>query len=457
MAVTLYNTLTSRKEEFVPIHKGKVSMYHCGPTVYDSVHIGNLRTATFNDLLRRMFEFSGYKVQQVMNITDIDDKTLRRSKAEGISLEELTQKYEKKFFDDVSTLHILRPHNVLRATEHIEEMVKIIGMLLEKDIAYATKDGVYMSIGKVKNYGELAHLTTKDIIGAPTGHERIASDEYEKENPRDFALWKFHCEDDGKVYWHAPFGKGRPGWHIECSAMAHKAIGPTVDIHTGGADLLFPHHTNEIAQSESAFETKFVNYWMHGGMMNMNDEKMSKSKGNIFKLDDLLEEKIAPLAYRFWLLQAHYRTQVNFKLEALRGAQQALIRFIHTYISLPEGGTIDENYKEKFLSLIQDDLNMPEALALAFELLKDPNVKPEDKKATLRDFDQVFGINFDTFTGIDQGANEKIPQEIEVLASLREEARNAKEWDKADALRKEINERGYEIKDEDKGYSVRKM
>ncbi|MEK7166471.1 MAG: cysteine--tRNA ligase, partial [Patescibacteria group bacterium] len=275
MALKLYNTLSGKIEEFNPIEPPKVKLYECGPTVYNVAHIGNLRTYITNDILRRTLEYNGFKVNQVMNITDVDDKTIRRSHDEKTSLKELTSKYEKIFLSDIEQLNILRPTSLLRATENIEGMVQLIEKLLRDGAAYKSANGIYFDIFKAKNYGRLANLKIED-----SAVSRIISDEYDKENPRDFALWKFRTKEDGEVFFEAPFGAGRPGWHIECSSMAMNALGETLDIHTGGHDLIFPHHTNEIAQSETATGKQFSRFWIHGGFVNMGSDKMSKSLGN---------------------------------------------------------------------------------------------------------------------------------------------------------------------------------
>ncbi len=452
MKIHIHNTLTSKKEEFIPLVEHKVGMYNCGPTVYDTVHIGNLRTNLLYDIVRRVFEYNDYLVTQVMNTTDIDDKTIKRSQTEKKSLLELTRHYETLFLADIHALNILTPHRLLRATDHIKEMLEMIAMLLEKDIAYITKDGVYFSIGLFKNYGDLAKIKLTDKV-----QERIANDEYEKENPRDFALWKFYSPEDGDVVYEAPFGKGRPGWAIECSAMSTWALGSTIDIHAGGTDLIFPHHTNEIAQSEAATDKKFVNYWIHGAFMNVNDEKMAKSKGNFLKLADLEEAGISPLAYRYWLLTSHYRAQVNFSLDAVKAAQTAYIRFVEAFMRLHEVDhehvhATDRNYGQEFLAKINDDFNMPEALALAWELIKDHNIEAKKKLALLLDFDKVFGLGLNVVRDM----KEPVPMEITVLAEERENARKNKEWDKADALRKEIEARGFEVKDTGESFELSK-
>lgn len=450
MLLHIHNTLTSEKEEFKPLIQNKVSIYNCGPTVYDSAHIGNFRTFMTDDIVRRVFEYNGYFVTQVMNITDIDDKTIGRSQKEKISLEQLTRHYETLFLADIHTLNILTPHRVLRATDHIKEMIEMIAMLLEKDIAYISRDGVYFSIGLYKDYGKLAKIKLTDKV-----QERIQNDEYEKENPRDFALWKFYSPEDGDVVYEASFGKGRPGWHIECSAMATWALGPTIDIHTGGIDNIFPHHTNEIAQSESATDKKYVDYWIHTAFMNVNDDKMSKSKGNFLKLADLEEAGISPLAYRYWLLTSHYRSQINFSLDAVKAAQTAYIRFVESFVRLGEVThehvhANDRNYRTEFLEKINDDFNMPEALALAWELIKDHNVEAKKKRELLLDFDKVFGLGLNVAANIQT----EIPAEITALAEAREEMRKNKKWDEADAMRKEIESRGFEIKDVDGSFKL---
>lgn len=450
MTIELYNTLSEKKETFTPSKKGVVSMYQCGPTVYDTAHIGNLRTYVFNDIVRRVFEYNGFDVDQVMNITDIDDKTIKKSQAEKKSLHEVTTYYESLFLNDLKALNILIPKKILRATEHIPAMIEMIEKLLVQGTAYKASDGIYFSITKSADYGKLAHIEKRNETV-----ERIANDEYDKENPRDFALWKFHTPEDDDVFFDAPFGKGRPGWHIECSAMSMEALGETIDVHTGGTDLIFPHHTNEIAQSEAVTHKTFVRYWLHGAFMNVNDEKMAKSKGNFLKLADLQEVSISPLAFRFWLLSAHYRTQINFTVEAVKAAQTALIRLIEHFAELGDAtGVVNALYKERFTNFINNDFDMPQAVALAFELMKDKTLSPEDKRATMLHFDTIFGLNLSL---LDMTATEDIPAEVSALADAREEARKAKEFEKADALRQEILSRGFEVKDTPSGPKIVKM
>ena len=446
MDIKLHNTLSRSIETFKPLKKGEVSMYTCGLTVYDTGHIGNFRSFLLSDLLRRMFEYNGYAVNQVINVTDVDDKTIKRSRAEGMSLSELTGKYEKLWLLGMQSMNNLLPTHVIRATDSIPEMIALTQTLLDKGAAYKADDGVYMKISEVKNYGALAHLDLSAV-----SKERVANDEYDKENIRDFALWKFHTPEDGDVAWDAPFGRGRPGWHIECSAMVMKLLGPTIDVHTGGQDLVFPHHTNEIAQSETATGKQFVRYWVHGAFMNVSSEKMSKSKGNFVKLETLVDEAISPVAYRYWLMTAHYRSPVNFSLDSVRAAQNALIKLMALVASLPDGGKINAGYHEKFNALINYDLDMPKALALAWELIKDSGVTPADRRATLLDFDRVLGLGFAAAPRVQ---DEPVPTEIQALVEAREEARKAKDWKKADALRAEIDARGYEVDDTPEGPRV---
>ena len=444
MNITIYNTLSRQKEIFKPIEAGKVTMYHCGPTVYNVPHIGNYRTFLMNDIIRRVFEYNNYQVIQTMNVTDVDDKTLRGSQESGLPLLEFTRKYEELFLNELKSLNILLPTHVTRATEYINEMIAMISDLLAKDYAYVAKDGVYMSIDKIKDYGKLAQLDLTKI-----SKERISNDDYNKENPRDFSLWKFKTSEDGDVSWQAPFGEGRPGWHIECSAMAIKTLGPSIDIHSGAIDLLFPHHTNEIAQSECLTGKTFVNYWIHGEFVNISNEKMAKSTGNFFKINDLTEQAVSPLAYRYWLLTAHYRSPVNFTYEAVQASQNALIKMIKIVMNYPKQGSIIPEYQEKFLSYINDDLNMPKALALAWELIGDSKQNEADKRSTLIDFDRVFGLKLDSLPEIENP--EEIPVEIIALSEAREEARKAKDWAKADALRVEIGNRGFTVTDNKDG------
>jgi len=452
MALKFYNTLTREKEIFTPINSPKVGFYSCGPTVYNYPHLGNYRAYIFADTLKRVLLYSGYKVKHIMNLTDIDDKTIRDSQKEGKTLKEFTEFYTEEFLKDNKALNILNPTKFTKASDYIDEMVKIIKKLLEKGLAYKSEDGsIYFDIKKFKNYGQLSHLTLENQKENASG--RIKTDEYEKENANDFALWKAWDEKDGNVFWKTELGKGRPGWHIECSAMSMKNLGEQIDLHTGGVDNIFPHHENEIAQSEGATGKQFVKYWMHNEWVLVDNKKMAKSFQNFYTLRDIIKREINPLAYRFWLLMANYRTRVNFVWEALEGAETALKRLFGLYLELGGSkiGEVHKEYQYKFKEYIEDDLDTPRALSLLWDVFKDENISKADKKATILDFDKVFGLGFEKLK------EEKIPEEIKKLAEEREQARKNKNFKKSDELRKEINSLGYEIKDTAEGQKINKI
>ncbi len=439
----VYNSLTRKKENFKPVHKNYVGIYSCGPTVYNYAHIGNLRTYLFNDVLKRSLKFLGYNVKHVMNITDVDDKTIKTSQKEKLSLKEFTRKYEKIFFEDLKELNIEKPDYVLRATETIKEMIDLIQELIEKGYAYKTTDGIYFSISKDKDYGALAQLKKiKDT------KERIKSDEYDKENPHDFALWKFYSKEDGDVFWNAPFGKGRPGWHIECSAMSMKILGAPIDIHTGAIDLIFPHHTNEIAQSESATGKKFVNYWMHGGFLNMKEGKMSKSVGNILILKSLKESGFHPLDYRYLVLQTHYRSPLQFSIENIESAKNSRMRLKNIIDGIEDDGELNEKYLKEFTKAVEDDLDMPKALSVLWMLVRDEKAKGKVK--TIEKMEEVFGLR------LLEKEELKVPSEILKLVKERDEARKKKDWKKSDELREKIKEWGYLVEDSPEGTKIKK-
>ncbi len=450
--IFLQNTLGNKKEEFVPLKAGEVSMYSCGPTVYDFAHIGNFRTFILSDILRRTFEYNGYKVDGVMNVTDVDDKTIKRSLAEGMSLEALTRKYENLFFTDLETLNVRRPGKTPRATESIDDMISLIEKMLENGSAYKSSDGIYFDITKSKDYGQLAHLNLEN-----TTKERISNDEYDKTNPRDFSLWKFYSEEDGDVSYEAPFGKGRPGWHIECSAMSMKNLSETIDIHTGGSDLIFPHHTNEIAQSEAVTGKTFVKYWVHGGFITVDGKKMSKSLGNIFTLETLIEKGFDPLAFRYLTLGTHYSGMLNFTWEALEGAQTALKR-IREFILKEEVDDMDkfgyevstkiDHYKETFLLAINENLNMPEALSVVWQIIRDGGLPNKSKKDLILDFDKVLGLD------LDRKEVFEIPENVQNLVKERDLARINKDFAKSDEIRNKVEELGFDVKDTEKGSVV---
>ncbi len=447
----LYNTLTRKREVFKSIKKNQVGMYVCGPTVYDYAHIGNFRAYISADLLRRYLEYKGYKVKQIMNLTDVDDKTIKRSRIQKISLKKFTEKYIKAFFEDAKKLNIKKASKYPKATNHIKDMVNLIKILLKKKYAYKTKDGIYFSVSKFKNYGKLARLKIKDLkIGA-----RIKKDEYEKEQANDFALWKFWDKHDGNVFWNTEIGKGRPGWHIECSTMSTKYLGQPFDIHAGGVDLVFPHHENEIAQSEAAKGKKFVNYWFHNGWLLVEGNKMSKSLGNFYTLRDFLKKNYDAKAIRYVLLATHYRQQLNLTFKELDAAKNSIKRLQEFISNLkkdnPKTLKLINNTKKDFENAMDDDLNISKALAIIFNFVKEVNKVGGGKKALklIKKFDKVLGLNLKV-------EKIKIPKIILTLIKKRELARNKKDWKKADKIRNEIKKKGYFIEDSKSGSIIKK-
>ncbi len=391
--IRLHNTLTGSLEDFSPIFEGKVGMYHCGPTVYDYVHIGNLRSFLLADILRRTFEVSGYEVKQVMNITDVgiggnndegEDKIIKGLKREGKeismhSMKELGDFYTERFQEDINRLNIKAPHVVPKASEHIAEQIELIQTLESKGFTYTTSDGVYFDTSKDSNYGRLT---------AAGGSESRIAENSEKKNQKDFALWKFNSN----LGFPSPWGQGFPGWHIECSAMATKYLGNTFDIHTGGIDLASIHHNNEIAQSENACGCVLSHYWLHNEFVNIADEKMAKSEGNQIILKNIEERGFSPLAYRYFLMLAHYRSKVIFSWEALEAANNAFEKLKRFVGPIPAPGNVDLAYKAKFMEKMENDLNTPQAIAILWTLVKDKEVTPEDKLATILEFDKVLGL-----------------------------------------------------------------
>ncbi len=455
--IQLYNTLSRQKEEFSPINPREVLMYTCGPTVYNYAHIGNYRAYIFADTLKKFLEYEGFNVKHVMNITDIDDKTIRDSQKENKSLKEFTEFYTEEFMKDIRSLNISNPTKFAKATDYVDDMVLLIKKLMEKGIAYKSSDGsIYFDIRKFKNYGKLSHLVLDDqketTSLTPQKYSRIKSDEYDKENVQDFALWKAYDEKDGNVFWKNELGKGRPGWHIECSAMSIKNLGEQIDLHTGGVDNIFPHHENEIAQSEGVTGKQFVKYWMHNEWVLVDQKKMAKSFNNFFTLRDIIKNGINPVAYRFWLLMANYRTRVNFVWEALEGAEIALRRLYGLYSELGETvGNVNEEYKDRFKKYLEDDLDTPRALTVLWDLIKDEKIYPADKKATVLDFDKVLGLGFKNLK------EDIIPKEIIRISEERKLARKNKDFKKSDELRAKINSLGYEVKDSENGYKINKI
>ncbi len=470
MGLNIYNTLTRSRSEFAPLDPAgkRVGMYCCGPTVYDLAHIGNFRTFVFADLVRRHLEFKGYDVCHVMNVTDVEDKIIARVRAAGIPLREYTAQYENAFLDDLQTLGCRRPHLMPHATEFISEMVGLIQKLMDRGIAYQASDrSVYFSIDKYRaaggRYGQLVNL---DFENMRMG-ERVKSDEYAKESVADFALWKARVPEDGNVFWPSPWGDGRPGWHIECSAMSMKLLGPSFDLHLGGEDLAFPHHEDEIAQSEGtgvhAHGQRFVKYWMHGAHLLVEGKKMSKSLGNFFTLRDLINKGHTGREIRYLLLTAHYRDTFNFTLDGLQGARTALGRLDECLGKLRETvGTAtaapDPALPEAFAKALDDDLNISAAWAAVFEWVREQNrlmaehkLTPVQAAAALAAWERV-----DAVLGMSTQTAAEVPAEILDLLEQRQAARKARDFKRSDQVRDEIKARGWIIEDTPKGPKLKK-
>ena len=458
--IRLFNTLTRQKEIFTPIQPGKVGLYTCGPTVYDFAHIGNFRAFIFEDLLKRWLKHQGYQVTHVMNLTDIDDKTIKGSQRQVKPLREYTDFYAKAFFEDIRTLNIEAATVYPRATDHVPEMVTIIKALLQKGYAYKGDDGsIYFAINSLPSYGKLSHIKKGELkVGA-----RVKQDEYAKEEAQDFALWKAWTPEDGDVYWETELGKGRPGWHIECSAMSMKYLGETFDIHCGGIDNMFPHHENEIAQSEAASGKPFVNYWMHNEHLQVEGKKMAKRLGNFYTLRDLLQKNCDPLAIRYLLLSTNYRQQFNFTFEGLEAAKGAIERIANLLRRLKDAdgkgspSDVDDlirTVQKCFTDAMNDDLNVSVALASLFDFVRDVNNlldsnvinKAEAKRLAevIEDLNKVLAV-------VPKVIEEILPKEAEDLIKKREEARKAKDWRAADQYRQQLKTMGIVIEDTAQG------
>ena len=464
MALKFFNTLSRRKEIFRPLNGKNVGMYTCGPTVYDFAHIGNFRAYVWEDLLRRYLKYKGYKVKQVMNLTDVDDKTIKGSRAQGISLQEFTEKYKKAFFEDIAKLNIERVEIYPSATEHINEMVALIRELLKKKYAYKGEDGsIYYNIKKFKNYGKLSKFKLRKLIAG----KRVKQDEYAKEVASDFALWKAWDENDGDVFWETALGKGRPGWHIECSAMSMKYLGETFDIHTGGIDNMFPHHENEIAQSEAATGKRFVKCWMHCRHLLVDGKKMSKSLGNFYTPRDL--QKYDANAIRYLLLATHYRKELNFTLQGLEGAKNIVGHLNETIRRLKDANgkeneivyALIKKIKIEFESAMDDDLDITKALSALSEFEKQMN-KAIDAGELSRNNANVaieFLQSVDSVLGIMKFESGKLElsAEVEKLIEERENARKGKDFAKADEIRAKLKEMGYALDDTPEGAKARKI
>ncbi len=472
--IRLHNTLSGETEPFVPQKPGEVGMYTCGPTVYDYAHIGNYRTFVFQDILRRFLKLRGFQLNHVMNLTDVDDRIIAKAAAAGVSIRDYTQKYVQAFFDDCQTLSIEAPEHWIRATDYIDDMVKLIQRLQEKSFTYAGEGSIYYRIAKFPDYGKLSKI---DVSGIQTG-VRIDNDRYEKESARDFALWK--APKPGEHFWETPIGPGRPGWHIECSAMAMKLLGETIDIHTGGIDLAFPHHENEIAQSQGATGKQFVRYWMHAEHLLVEGEKMSKSLGNFFTLRDLFAKGYKPSAVRFALASVPYRRQLNFTFDGLQQAASAVERLRNFSDRLAQGkfpagqqpGMAERIAKaaQDFDAGLSDDLNTAIALAAVYDLVREANTAMDkgefrqgDASAAqdlLAAFDHVFAVIADSDAeklqalGYGDASGALTDTEVEKLVAERQDARKRRDFAGSDRIRKELADRGIILEDSRDG-SVR--
>ncbi|MFW6449659.1 MAG: cysteine--tRNA ligase [Nanoarchaeota archaeon] len=465
MGMKIFNTAQKQKQEFVPLQKGKVGIYTCGPTVYDYAHVGNFRSYIFSDLLKRYLRYKGYGITHVMNITDVDDKTIKGSVQQNKSLKEFTEFFIKEFFEDYDALRIERPDYTPKATDTIKEMVDLIKKLLDKGYAYKSDDGsVYFDISKFKDYGKMAHL---DLKGLKPG-ARVSQDEYEKEDVSDFVLWKSYQKEDGDVYWETELGKGRPGWHLECSAMSMKFLGESIDIHTGGIDLVFPHHQNEVAQSEAVTGKTFVNYWVHCNHLIVEGKKMSKSMGNFYTVRDLLNKGYSPLAIRYILLSTHYRQQLNLTMESLESAGHSVQRLKEFMLRLKEAEGEKEHegvnkllteVEQRFTENLDDDLNISGALAGIFEFTRKINKLLDDKRISKTDAEKIQNqmLMMNRVLGFLEIEEEEIPAEVTELAEKRLDARNNRDFETADILRDKIKEKGYSIDDTKSGYKLKKL
>lgn len=452
MPLALYDTWSRTMRSFTPIHPGHVGMYCCGPTVYDHAHIGNLRTYVFEDILRRVLIRNGYEVRHVVNITDVghltsdadegEDKIEKGSRRTGESAYAIAQRYTEAFVADWHALNLLEPTVWCRATDHIAEQIALIGELDQSGYVYTTNDGLYFDTSKQDDYGYLARL---DRAGLQAG-KRVALGA--KQNITDFALWKFSPEGVARqMEWDSPWGRGFPGWHIECSAMSAKYLGIWFDIHCGGEDHIAVHHSNEIAQTQAAHGTRLANFWIHGHFLTLNaDSKMSKSSGDFVRLQTLRSRNIDPLAYRYLCMTAHYRSKLHFSWASLGAAQTALNRLRHLYSGWSDGGRIDPAFAARFNAELNDDLNLPRALAVLWELVKS-ELPPATLKATVDSFDFVLGLGLRDWNPVASD----IPESIRVLLGERAQAREAKNWAKADEIRKMLNTRGWRVEDGNDG------
>lgn len=452
----LYNTLTRQKEEFKPLKGKKVGLYTCGPTVYDYAHIGNLRTYIFEDILRRVLQYNGYQVNQVMNITDVghltsdadegEDKLEKGAKREGKTVWQIAEFYTKEFQKNLKDLNILEPHTWCKATDYIKQQIDFVKKLEQKGLTYQTSDGVYFDTSKYSDYAKLGNL---NLAGQQAG-ARVAENT-EKKNSTDFALWKFSPKNSQReMEWDSPWGQGFPGWHLECSTMSIEKLGDEFDIHCGGIDHIPVHHTNERAQNWGLTGKESVKTWMHGEFLVLDKDRMGKSEGNLITLQTLIDKGFDPLAYRYLNLQTHYRQKLNFSWESLEAAQNGLFNLYSEVAAYGEARVGCADYEEKFLEAVNDDLNMPKALGIVWDLIKDKNFPGHAKKKSLLKFDEILGLDLDKIS------QEEIPKEIIKLAQGREKARQDKDFAESDRLRDEIISQGYIIDDTSEGFTIKK-
>lgn len=457
MKLQLYDTYERKLRDFEPINPSEVGVYACGPTVYNYAHIGNLRTYLFEDILRRVLELNGYNVKHVVNITDVghlvsdadsgEDKMEAGSRRTGMTAWEIADLYTQAFKADIAALNVLEPSIWCRATDHIKEQIADIQKIEAKGLTYQTSDGVYFDTAKQDGYGYLARL---DVEGLRSG-ARV--DIGEKRNPTDFALWKFSPEDEKRqMEWESPWGIGFPGWHIECSAMSTKYLGPLFDIHCGGKDHIPVHHTNEIAQSEACYGTRLSNYWLHGYFLQTGSEKMAKSSGEFLRMQSLIDRGYDPIAFRFLCLSAHYRSDLNFSWDSLDGAVTALERLRAAFFACDEGGQPDADLVERFTACVNEDLNTSKALAVVWEAVRS-DLDSATKRATLTVFDSVLGLDLAGWAP----KAAQVPQEVLDLVQARAEARREKRWADADSLRDQVTELGFVIKDTPDGATVERL
>lgn len=459
----VYNTLTRKKQDFIPIREKFVTMYSCGPTVYNYAHIGNMRTYVFMDIIRRVLKYDGYKLKGVVNVTDVghllsdaddgEDKMAVAAKRERKTPLEIAEFYTKIFFEDLAKLNIGKPEIVAKATDHIPDMIKYVEQLIEKGFAYETSDGIYYDIAKFPEYGKLSGASLDDQLAGA----RVEVNS-EKRHPADFAVWK-KAEPNHIMQWESPWGMGYPGWHIECSAMSRKYLGDAFDIHSGGVDHIPIHHENEIAQNEALTGRQSVNYWMHGEFMQVDGGKMSKSLGNTYTVAQLEEMGYAPLDFRFFCLNTHYRKKLNFTFAGMDAAKTARERlnaqlYLHKTAQTAADASVLEKYRAEFRAAIDDDLNVPLALGVLFTLLKEP--KSKDVYALALEFDKIFGLNFDKATAPRPEPIE-VPPEVAALVEKRAALKVARNWADADAVRAEITALGYAVTDTKDGPVISKL